>query len=105
MTSNTIHTATLEGFAFPVAKVRYTGNGYSATLYRDRDRTYRARVSYDHKIGPGARNAVRAAVAVFDKCLADNEPGLTAEGDYVTVPGDLNADFYVFTFVPKHFFA
>ena len=32
---------TFDGLAFPVARVRYTGNGYSATIYRDRDRTYR----------------------------------------------------------------
>lgn len=99
MTTN----ATFDGLAFPVAKVRYTGNGYSATIYRDRDRTYRARVSYDHSIGPGARNAIRAALKAFEKALADND-GLSTDGDYVAIPGDLNADFYVFTFVPKHFF-
>jgi hypothetical protein len=95
---------TFGGLAFPVAKVRYTGNGYSATIYRDRDRTYRAKTNYDHAVGGGARGALPAALKAFDKALADNN-GLAASGDYVAVPGDFNADFYVFTFVPKDFFA
>lgn len=98
-----ITNTTFDGLAFPVAKVRYTGNGYSATIYRDRDRTYRARTSYDHAIGGGARGALPAALKAFAAALADND-GLARDGDYVAVPGDFNADFYVFTFVPTHFF-
>lgn len=94
---------TFDGLAFPVARVRYTGNGWSATIYHDHDRTYRARASYDHAIGGGARGALPAALKAFSKALADNN-GLAAEGEYVAVPGDLNADFYTFTFVPKRFF-
>jgi hypothetical protein len=94
---------TFDGLAFPVARVRYTGNGYSATIYRDRDRTYRARTSYSHALGGGARGALPAALKAFDKALADNN-GLAASGDYVAVPGDLTDQLYSFTFVPKHFF-
>jgi hypothetical protein len=95
---------TFDGLAFPVARVRYTGNGYSATIYRDRDRTYRARTSYDHAIGGGARGALPAALKAFDKALADHN-GLSAHGDYVAVPGDLTADLYSFTFVPVEILA
>jgi hypothetical protein len=102
MTSTT--SERFDGLAFPVAKVRYTGNGYSATVYRDRDRTYRAKTSYDPAIGGGARGARPAALKAFAKALADNN-GLAREGDYVAIPGDFNANFYTFTFVPSHFFA
>jgi hypothetical protein len=98
-----IDTTTLAGLACTVAKVRYTGSGFSATIVRG-DETFRARVSFSHEIGPGPKNAVRAAVKAFEKCLASNN-GLSREGDFTVVPGDLNSDFYVFTFVPKQFFA
>lgn len=99
----TVSNATFDGLAFPVAKVRYTGSGYSASVYRDRDRTYRAKASYDHAVGGGARGALPAALKAFAKALADTN-GLASEGDYVAVPGDFSADFYTFTFVPAHFF-
>jgi hypothetical protein len=89
-----------DGLAFPVARVRYTGNGYSAIIYRDRDRTYRARAPYDHAIGGGARGALPAALKAFDKALADNT-GLAASGEYVAIPGDLTDKLYSFTFVPR----
>ena len=100
MTSN----ATFDGLAFPVAKVRYSSGSYSASVYRDRERTYRARASYDHAIGGGARGALPAALKAFAKALADQN-GLSAEGDYIAVPGDFSADLYTFTFVPKRYFA
>jgi hypothetical protein len=102
MTSITTN-QTFDGLAFPVARVRYTGNGYSATIHRDTDRSYRARGSYNHAIGGGARGALPVALKAFAKALADND-GLAREGDYVAVPGDFSADAYVFTFVPAHFF-
>jgi hypothetical protein len=101
--NKTVTNATFDGLAFPVAKVRYTGNGYSATIYRDSDRIYRAKTSYDHAIGGGARGALPAAEKAFAKALADNN-GFEQDGGYVAIPGDLNADFYTFTFIPKHFF-
>jgi hypothetical protein len=93
-----------DGLAFPVARVRYTGNGYSATIYRDRDRTYRARGSYDHAIGGGARGALPTALKAFEKALADNN-GLASAGDYIAVPGDLTDQLYSFTFVPRDLLA
>lgn len=101
--SNTIDTARMAGSAFTVAKVRYSSGSYSATIVRGDD-TYRARVSYSHEIGGGARNAVRAAVKAFEKCLAEHD-GLRMDGDYVAVPGDLDNGAYVFTFVPARWFA
>jgi hypothetical protein len=95
---------TFDGLAFPVARVRYTGNGYSATIYRDRDRKYSARTSYDHAIGGGARGALPAALKAFDKALADSN-GLAASGDYVAIPGDLTDQLYSFTFVPRELLA
>lgn len=94
---------TFDGLAFPVAKVRYTGNGYSATIVWSSEHTFRARVSYDHRIGPGARNAIRAALAAHAKLTAEF-PAL-ADEEPVAVPGDLNANWYTFTFVPSRFFA
>jgi hypothetical protein len=91
---------TFDGLAFPVARVRYTGNGYSATIYRDRDRKYSARTSYDHAVGGGARGALPAALKAFEKALADNN-GLAASGDYIAIPGDLTDQLYSFTFVPR----
>lgn len=88
-----------DGLAFPVARVRYSNGKWSASIYRDRDQTYRARLSYDHAIGAGARGARVAALAAFDKALADTN-GLAASGDYIAVPGDFDANTYVFTFVP-----
>jgi hypothetical protein len=102
--SNTkpITNATFDGLAFLVARVTYSGNGgnYSATIVRDR--IYRARVSYDHAIGGGSRNAVRAAEKAFEKVRADLP--VFAREEYVAIPGDLNNGAYVFTFVPRHFF-
>lgn len=94
---------TFDGLAFPVAKVRYIGGAYTASVYRDRERTYRVKVSYDAATGGGARGALPAALKAFDKALKDNN-GLERDGDYVAIPGDLNGDEYAFTFVPKHFF-
>jgi hypothetical protein len=91
---------TFDGLAFPVARVRYTGNGYSATIYRDRDRKYSARTSYDHATGGGARGALPAALKAFNKALADN-PGFVQHGGYVAIPGDLTHELYSFTFVPR----
>jgi hypothetical protein len=101
-----IRNATFDGLAFPVAKVRYSGDSsnWSASIYRDTDRTYRARASYDPAIGGGARGALPAALKAMDKALADHN-GLSAEGDYIAVPGDYSAGEYVFTFVPARFFA
>jgi hypothetical protein len=101
--SDRISQATFDGLAFPVAKVRYTGSGYSASIYRDHDRIYRAKTSYDHAIGGGARGALPAAVKAFEKALADNN-GFEQHGGYVAIPGDFSAGLYTFTFVPTHFF-
>lgn len=93
-----------DGLAFPVAKVRYGSGNYSASIYRDRDQTYRAKASYNHAVGGGARGALPVALKAFEKCLAGHN-GLAAEGEYIAVPGDFNATFYTFTFVPARFFA
>lgn len=95
-----ISNATFDGLAFPVAKVSYSGSNWTASIYRDRDTTYRARVGYDHAVGGGARGALSAAVKAFEKARAE----IGAREDYVAVPGDFSADCYVFTFVPTHFF-
>lgn len=93
-------TQTFDALAFPVARVRYSNGRWYATIYRDTDRTYRARTSYDHAVGGGARGARAAALAAFDKALADTN-GLSAEGAYVAIPGDFDAKTYTFTFVPR----
>lgn len=97
----TITDSTFDGLAFVVARVRYSSGHYNATIRRD-DEAWRARVSYDHAIGPGARNAVRAARAAFDKLRAEHDVFATEE--YVAIPGDLDRDTYTFTFVPAYFF-
>jgi hypothetical protein len=100
---------TFDGLAFPVARVRYSGptdtrgGRYNASLYRDRDRTYRASVPYGHDIGGGARGALPAALKVLECALVDITSGATV-ADYVAIPGDYSDDAYVFTFVPAYFF-
>lgn len=96
---------TFAPFAFPVARVRYNGDSsnWSARIYHDSERSYRARASYDPGIGGGAKGALAAALKCFEKCLADNS-GLATYGDYIAVPGDLSAGEYTFTFVPAYFF-
>lgn len=96
---------TFDGLAFPVARVRYSGDSsrWTASMYRDSERSYRARTSYDHAVGGGARGALPAALKVLAKALADLGMTETA-ADYVAVPGDFSADAYVFTFVPAYFF-
>jgi hypothetical protein len=94
---------TFDSLAFPVAKVRYTGSGYAATIYRDRDRTFRTRSSYNHALGGGARGALPAALKVLERALADIGAGTTV-ADYVAIPGDFDAGSYVFTFVPLDIF-
>lgn len=91
-----------DGLAFPTARVRYTGNGYAASMYRDSERTYRARVAYDHSMSGGATQAVIAAQAVLAKSLVDNNPDASVS-DYTPVPGDLDAGAYVFVFVPNEY--
>lgn len=103
MSTKTTTNATFDGLAFPVAKVRYSNGKYNASIYRDTDRIYRARVSYDHAIGGGARGALPAALKAFQKALADSN-GLASAGDYVAIPGDYDSSLYTFTFVPTHFF-
>lgn len=100
-----ITNATFDSLAFPVARVTYRGDSsnWAASMYRDRDRTYRARVGFDHAIGGGARGALAAALKVLERALADLNSGATV-ADYVAVPGDFSADAYTFTFVPTHFF-
>lgn len=90
---------TFDGLAFPVAKVTYNGDSsnWSATIKRDHV-TYRARLSYDHKTGGGARGALPAARKVLEKLLTDSD-GLRREGEYVAIPGD-HGNAYTFTFVP-----
>jgi hypothetical protein len=102
-TASSTNDATFAGLAFVTATVTYSNGHYNATIVRDVDRKYRARVSYDHAINAGARNAIRAARAAFEKALADND-GLSMDGDYVAIPGDLDNSKYVFTFVPTRFF-
>jgi hypothetical protein len=96
----TITHSTFASLAFPVTRVRYSNGKWHAQIFRDSDCTYRARTSYNHAVGGGARGARAAA---FDKALADSN-GLSADGDYVAIPGDMDASTYVFTFVPVHFF-
>lgn len=93
--------ARFDGLAFPVAKVTYGGRGYSATIRWGTEETFRARASYDHAIGPGARNAVRAALKAHEKLIAEH-PALEDE-QHVAVPGDLDANTYTFTFIPERF--
>lgn len=102
--SDRITQSTFDGLAFPVAKVSYNGDSgnYSATITWDRDHTFRARVGYDHAIGSGARNAIRAALKAHAKLVAEF-PALASE-EHVAIPGDLDEKYYVFTFVPARFF-
>lgn len=101
-----ISNAKFDGLAFPVARVSYSGDAsqWNASIYRDRETTFRARVGYDPAIGGGARGALPAALKALGKALAEIDSDATV-ADYVAVPGDFSADAYVFTFVPKYFFA
>jgi hypothetical protein len=100
----TITNQTFDSLAFPVARVRYWGDGrWSATLRRDSERTYRARVSCDHATGEGARGALPAALECLERALADIDLGAGATpSEYVAIPGDLDAGTYTFTFVPAY---
>lgn len=103
----TVSNHTFDGLAFPVARVRYSGDSgnWSASIRRDSERTYRARVSYDYATGGGARGALPAALKCLERALADLDLGTGHDpSDYVAVPGDLDAGAYVFTFVPAYFF-
>ena len=100
---------TFKGLAFPVARVRYAGptnyrgSRWIASIRRDNERTYRSQVSYRSELPSGSQNAIRAALTCLATMLADN-PGLeTSANDYVAAPGELSADEYVFTFVPRYF--
>jgi hypothetical protein len=88
------------GLAFPVIRVRYTGNGYAASLRRDSERTFRASTSYDHALS-ASQNALRAARKCWDKCAADI--GMAGD-DRIFIPGDLDAERYAFTVVPADIF-
>jgi hypothetical protein len=99
-------TQTFDGLAFPVARVRYSNDHWNATLRRDSERTYRARTSYDHAIGGGARGARDAALRAMEKALAELDLGAGANvADYAAVPGDFDERTYVFTFVPAEILA
>lgn len=100
--SDRITQSTFDGLAFPVAKVRYTGSGYSATIRWDSEHTFRARVSYDHALSGGATQAIRAALKAHAKMLA--EFPTHASEQHLAIPGDLDAEHYTFTFVPTRFF-
>jgi hypothetical protein len=96
---------TFDGLAFPVARVRYSGDSgrWSASIRRDSERTYRARVSYDQATGGGARGALPAALECLERALADLDLGAGADpSEYVAIPGDLDAGTYTFTFVPAY---
>jgi hypothetical protein len=103
----TLSQHTFDGLAFPVARVRYSGDSgrYTATIRRDSYRSYRASAPYDHATGGGARGALPAALKCLEDALADLDLGAGHEpSDYIAVPGDLDAGAYVFTFVPAYFF-
>lgn len=94
-----------EGLAFPVVKVRYAGptntkgSRWIATLRRSRTEVIRVTASYDYSLPTGQENALVAAKECYAKALASYDSGNDVR-DYVAVPGDLNPDTYVFTFVP-----
>jgi hypothetical protein len=90
---------TLAGLAFPVVRVRYTGNGYAASLYKDVNETVRASVGYDHALSPSA-NALEAARKCWDKYTAQHD---THEPS-IFIPGNLDSSHYSFTVVPAYFF-
>jgi len=97
----TITNQTFDGLAFPVAKVRYSSGSWNASIRRDSERTFRARTSYDHATGGGARGALPAALKCLEKALADVDLGGGASvADYLAIPGDLDGGAYAFTFVP-----
>lgn len=98
-----------EGLAFPVVKVRYAGptdtkgSRWIATMRRDNERLFRATASYNHDLPSGADNALAAARVCYALALVDSNalgPVKRHVDDYVSVPGDLDSDTYVFTFVP-----
>lgn len=99
-----------KGLAFPVVKVRYAGptdyrgSRWIASLGRMGydDPTYRTTGSYHHALPSGSVNALPVARECLKKALAAH--GDNDAADYVAVPGSLDADTYVFTFVPKYFF-
>lgn len=99
-----------EGLAFPVVKVRYAGptdtkgSRWIATLRRSRDEVTRVTAGYHSELPAGADNAYVAARECFAKHLASWDSDNDAS-DYVAVPGDLDPDTYVFTFVPAELLA
>lgn len=98
---NTAAPDLLDGFTFPVVRVRYAGptdcrgSRYIATL-----RGVRHTHDYDHAL-EGRANAHAAALACWAKYRAGLTPEATAvEEPRVFVPGDLDANSYSFTVVP-----
>ena len=94
---------TFDGLAFPIVRVRYSGPTdtrgarWYATLRRDNERTYRVNVGYDDGRPEGARNAIEAARACWEKATADLG---VPSGEHVAIPSDLSESEYAFTMVP-----
>lgn len=91
---------TFKGLAFPVIRVRYTGNGYAASLRRDSTLTVRASVGYNHALS-ASENALEAARQCWTKYTSIQPTDDTAR---LFIPGDLDAERYSFTVVPDYFF-
>jgi hypothetical protein len=97
-------TETLKGYAFPTIVVTYhgptdyKGSRWAAKMDRGGGEVIRCTINYDDANPSGARNALRAAEALWAKYLpADDE-------SRVFVPGDLDSDRYVFLVVPGYVF-
>ncbi len=94
----------LVGLAFPVIRVRYAGptnsrsSRYIATL-----RGIRSTQSYDYSLS-GPQNAFEVAARCWNKYReAHAEAYERDEQEPVFIPGDLDANSYAFTVVPRGF--
>lgn len=102
--STAITQETFDGLAFPVIRVKYDGptdyrpSRWIATLRRDNDRSYRVSQSYDDGAPEGARNAIGAAMACWERARADLG---VPQDEHLAVPGALDANTYAFLMVPR----
>jgi hypothetical protein len=107
MSQEILSTSQFDGYCFTAVKVRFAGSTntrgsrWVASLYRGNDDITRTTLPYDHARAGGAANARPAAEACFVKARQTiDEP--TNLDDWYVVPAELNADSYVFTFVPRY---
>ncbi len=106
MSTRTINQETFDALAFPVIRVKragatdYRGTRWIATCRRDNERKYRV-VCAAEDGSRGPFSATAAALKCWKAVCADNG---SWNHQHIAVPGDLDADSYAFTMVPRYIF-